>query len=448
METCITSYPEPGPLPIERLDAVGYATALAAARAILDAAPLPPLDAVIHGIGVRLHTNNLHWRRFWSANWFAPDQWATLSGGSSPGEPRVHLYAATPAGATAPWAGYSAENNTAFLSGDAPYGPLRALAFVAVARLLAEEEAAHLLPGLCVRKNDRGVLLLSGPGADLSAHLPGLMEHADAHLIAFDGILIRYGLVRMVDGVSLLPTLIIDEKGVTVPGYRLFPWLDTYGYAEPRADARCLTLEGKEVYCFARDLDLGRIPEAFAFPLEQTWYVPTQIVAARPELIGVLWPGPEPLTTRRDSADESQECSGLENVPPLSPDLWERFGAWARQATSSPAMTDAPSTRSLLDEIGPETVAQALVRLRANSRARAMVSPQRLWPGHAGGQPLRPLQITRVELIDHGKSTPLAPDALSEQPASDAANLFLPGEEQVARVLTGMLQRAIGGEGS
>jgi hypothetical protein len=370
---------------------------------------------------VRLHTHNPHWRRFWSANWFAPDQWATLTTRSAPTEPQVHLYAIPSGVGASPWAGYSRERNTAFLMGDIPYGPLRALALGAVARKLAAEEAVHCVAGACLKWGDSGTLLLYPPHLDPETRLTALlalMKRDEAHLIALDSVFVRYGLMRMVDGVTFLPTLVIDEKGHTISGFRLFPWLEEHGYWEPRADTRCLTLDGEEEYCFARDLDLGRAPEAFAFPLEQAWYLPTQIVTAEPGLVGALWRG------------------GLENVPPLTQQLWRQFGAWADQA--------APSLdRALLEELGQEQVAQTLCRLRAAPHGRAMVSPATLWPGRAGGHPWRPVQIERVALLERDEATPLDSQALSQHVtnAPDQASTLC--SDEIAGTLMHMLARAI-----
>jgi hypothetical protein len=415
-----TSIQDPAALPVERLDEAACAQALAEAQALLDVDAPPPLDAIIHGARVRLHTHNPHWTRFWSANWFAPDQWASLTTKSAPAEPQVHLYAIPAEAGAAPWAGYSREQNTGFLRGDTPYGPLRALALGAVARKLAEEEAVHCVAGTCLKRDGRGTLLLYPPDLDPETRitaLSALMEKDRAHLVALDSVFIRYGLMRMVDGVTFLPTLVIDEKGHTISGFWLFPWLEECGYWEPRADTRCLTLDGEEEYCFARDLDLGRTPEAFAFPLEQAWYLPTQIVAAEPALVGALWHG------------------GLENVPPLTPELWQQFGAWADQAAAS-------SARALVEELGQEQVARALCRLRTAPHGRAMASPATLWPGRAGGHPWRPVQIERVALLEADKATPLDSQALSQHIASAPGQASSLCGDEISDTLTHMLARA------
>jgi hypothetical protein len=444
MNVYLTDYTDPFPVPVERLDQAGYESALVEARGLLEAEPTAPLDAVIHGVTIRLHTNNGHWQRFWSANWFAPDQWATLTGGSPPAEPRIHIHAVTPETKGIPWAAYHHAEKAGFLRGDTPYGWLRSVALNAVARTLAEEEAVHWVRAVCVKQGGLGKLLLPTPNLDLATAIPALMKQEDTHLISLDGVFIRYGLVRMVDGVTLLPTLVINEKGYTIPGYLLFPWLQECGYQEPRADARCLTLEGEEMYCFARDLDLGRAPEAFAYPLEQAWYVPTQMVAAQPDLVGALGSG------------------HVENVPPLTPEVWDRFGDWARQTaptldmaafSPAPARSDGAPDGRPTKESREEKVTELLCRLRAAAQGRAMVPPEQLWPGHAGGHPCRPLLVKEVMLLTPSGPKPLDPQALPVYLVDKSVNLLdavgAPDDrpfkgDEVSRTLAKMLVRAVG----
>jgi hypothetical protein len=435
MDAVKTRITDPAPLPAEHLDAANYAAALSKAQQILESDSLSLLDAVIHGVGVRLYTNNSHWHRFWSANWFAPSQWAALTGVVPPDEPKVHIYA-TSLGASeslpaSAWAGYSFAHSTGFLAGDAPYGPLRALALGAVAHWLADEEAVHFVPSVCVRQDGAGSLMLDAPGVDRAAAAAALMESDGMHLLAFDGVFVRYGLVRMVDGVTMLPTHLIDEQGTTTRGYRLFPWLDDYGFIEPRADTRCLTLAGKREYCFARDLDLGRAPDAMAYPFEQAWYLPTQVVAGDPVLVGALWP-----------PAGSENGALLENVPPHSADLEDQFGGWASRAAST--LSDAPqaSARSTLEQLGQAEVAKALCRLRAVPESRVLIAPNQLWPGRSGGNPWQPMRIRHVTLLGSDEPMPLEGAAVSAYLTETAADLSGLYEEEANKILTTELERA------
>jgi hypothetical protein len=446
MTICVTHTQETAPIAGEQLDSKHFSSHIQAFRAELDRSKLAPLDAVIHGTVVRLHTNSPHWHRFWSANWFAPQQWAALTGNLPPTEPQVHIYASNSPQESVSWSGYHLDERTAFLRGDVPYGPLRSLALAMAGRLLAEDQAVHLVPGICAKVNGRGTIMLRAPSLDLPTALGTATAIENLHLCAVDGVLVRYGLVRMVDGVTMLPTTIIDEKGYTLAGYRLFPWLDAYGYWEPRADARCLTLKGEETYCFARDLDLGRTPEAFAFPVEQAWYVPTQIVANDPALIGALW-SPTETASAKEPVEASGPagalgCHGLENVPPLTPALWEAFGAWATDATSTLTAHAPRATQALLDTLGARAVAEALCRLRGSTHARALASPQQLWPGNIKGNPAEPVLIERILVMDgQGLSQPEAAD-LFEQLGNADISLPVAPTEELTRALGTMLARA------
>jgi hypothetical protein len=251
------------------------------------------------------------------------------------------------------------------------------------------------------------------------------MESPRSHLVALNGVFVRYGLVRMVDGVTMLPTLVIDEKGNQITGYRLFSWLEEFGYLEPRADASCLTLAGEEEYCFARDLDLWRAPEAFAFAAERAWYVPTPIVATQPGLIGDVW------------------RAGVENVPPLAPVGSERLKDWRNEFASVLSTSTAPSTRSLLEREGQEKVVGALCRLRAAPYGRAMVPPEQLWPGHAGGHPWRPFQIERVAVMGSVAPVPLDAEALTKHLTRASANLSSLNDAAITAAFTNLLRRAI-----
>jgi hypothetical protein len=427
MDPYMPRHADPSPLAAERLDSASYQLALADAQVGLDIKDASPLDAVIHGVTVRLYTTNSHWRRFWSANWFAPDQWASLVGGTPPDEPRIHVYAV--ASDSAPWAGYSEAHSAAFLTGDVPYGPLRALALGAVALLLAREEAAHFVPGAILKQNGQGMLLLRGPGVDPADFYAKLMVSTSAHAFALDGAFVRYGLVRMVDGVTLLPTMLFDEGGVATRGYHLFPWLDEYGYDEPRADVRCISLAGEEVYCFSRDLDLGRNPDALSFPIEQAWYVPTPIVASDAGIVGALWHG------------------ALEGVPNMSPDLWQAHGEWACEALSALTSTAPDLTHAFVAGAGEQAVAEALVRLRAAPHGRAMVTPGQLWPGRAGGHPWRTIRIERAALLDGTMQTELAASALRKQLERTRSVLADLWDERIEEVFAEVMGRALDGDG-
>jgi hypothetical protein len=291
----------------------------------------------------------------------------------------------------------------------------------------------HFVPGVCVKKEGHGLLLLNPSGLEWFTAVSQLMDNAETQLFALDGVFIRYGLVRMMDGVTLLPTKIIDEQGFTTRGYRLFPWLDENGFIEPRADARCLTLDGEEEFCFSRDLDLGRAPDAMAYPLEQAWYVPTQIVAASPGLVGALWPRPE-----------SDGRALPENVPPFAPEMLDESGQWADEITATLGDATNPATRSLLEEIGTTEVAEALCCLRATPEVRALVFPEQLWPGRAGGNPGRPLWTERVALLGSAGPLPLDGPALSEHLANTAVYLSGLYEEEPNSTLTMVLGRATG----
>jgi hypothetical protein len=427
MDIFLSDHPDLGPLPVEALDEAGYISLLAETESLRNS-DVAPLDVVIHGLRARLHTDNPHWRQLWSLNWFAPDQWASLTGNRSPVKAQITVYAGNKKARGRPWAGYSHAHHTAFLMGNTPYGSLQALVCTAVARLLAENQAAHYIPGICIKRNGKSTLVLSFDElttTELAIVVSNLMKIPDMHLVALRGVVVRYGLVRMVDGVTLLPVSVIGEKGHNIVGYRLFSWLDEHGYWEPRADARCLTLTGDEEYCFARDLDLGRAPEAFAYSVEQAWYVPTQIVATAPELVGILW-----------------KHGKLENVLPGDAEGVNQFREWAREAIPSGDVGEDASIWTGLAGWDEARVIETLCRLRASPNGRVMIAPQHLWPNRVSGNPARPVQIEQLQWLDEGSVVPRPATDLSGKLVETGSRLYGTGGEDIGRTLTTMLERA------
>jgi DNA-binding transcriptional ArsR family regulator len=169
-----------------------------------------------------------------------------------------------------------------------------------------------------------------------------------------------------------------------------------------------------------------------AFPLEQAWYVPTQVVAVDPRLVGSLWHGPDP-----------KAGASLENVPPFTPKLSDQYSEWAKEAMASFGEGTARSTLSLLVEIGEEKVVEVLCRLGAPSQARALVVPGQLWPGRAGEHPWCPLRIEQVALLDDARLTHLEPPALAECLRGTPSDPYGLLEDEISNVLTDMLGRAV-----
>jgi hypothetical protein len=162
------------------------------------------------------------------------------------------------------------------------------------------------------------------------------------------------------------------------------------------------------------------------------------MVAVDPALVGLFWS--ESAETMGDAG-----CEGLENVPDLTPELWERYGPWAEEvATTLPGQ---PESANHSTPEGPKQgFAEALCRLRATPEARAMAAPRRMWPGRAGGQPQQPVRVEQILVVDGVRLRPLDPPSIKERLNVRHAGFFAPDVEASA-ILAALLSRAISESG-
>jgi len=134
----------------------------------------------------------------------------------------------------------------------------------AVASLAANalaRQTALVVRGTCVEAKGNATLV-TGPGhASVAAPL--------GQVAIGDLVLIRITLTRQVDGVQLAPTGVLTERGQEINGAAMWQWLRDDAYQEPRADVFCLSLDGRDEPVMARDLDLDRCPEPYAYALAQ-----------------------------------------------------------------------------------------------------------------------------------------------------------------------------------
>ena len=136
------------------------------------------------------------------------------------------------------------------------------------------DQTALVVRGTCVESNGKATLVM-GPGyADVAAQL--------GQVVIADLVLVRVTLTRQVDGVQLAPTLILTERGQEIRGADICRWLREDAYQEPRADVFCLNLAQRDEPVMARDLDLGRCAEPYAYPLAkaQAHFAPPLITEA------------------------------------------------------------------------------------------------------------------------------------------------------------------------
>ena len=91
-----------------------------------------------------------------------------------------------------------------------------------------------------------------------------------------------------------------------------------------------------------------------------------------------------------------------------------------------------------------EQVVELLCRLRAAPKGRAMVLPERLFPGRAGGHPWRPIQIEQVAQLGPEGQSPLERTEITQNLAAAGLSLFGPEGQAGVDTLSTVLLRAIG----
>ena len=142
-------------------------------------------NANIAGVVIQLRTNSPHLNDYWLENWY-PAQLETEL------EPHGVIYAVKGVTGRDPRAYYNSESRTGFIFNTAYYGQLRSMALGMAADIAERMFDAHFLHGSCVEVGGRGTALIGGPGMGKSGPIFRLLEHPDAKLIAYDGVMVRY----------------------------------------------------------------------------------------------------------------------------------------------------------------------------------------------------------------------------------------------------------------
>ena len=222
-------------------------------------------DAILGGLRARLFTDNLTLAETWADTFFGPQEWHILVRHTPPTQVTLSMYAAAVKDHAPVLAASPAQAAAVMINqtdGDALLDTLIALA----AHKLVEQ-IAWVARGTCVAVGQRDVLV-TGPGHAQVAEQLAL--HTNGRITLADPVLLRITLTRQVDGVQLAPTRILTERGQEITGARALHWLRRDAYQEPRADVFCLTLDQRDEPAMARDLDLDRYAELYAYPLTRT----------------------------------------------------------------------------------------------------------------------------------------------------------------------------------
>jgi hypothetical protein len=219
-------------------------------------------DAVLGGLRARLFTNQLAVAEAWSDTFFGPQEWQTLVGQATPPHAVMSFYAVA-TDKDEPVAAVEPAQSAGILVNRAEEGILLDAVTMLAAHKLAAQ-AGWVTRGTCVSAGQRGVLVTGAGHASVAA---AIAIHARGQITVNDPVLVRLTLTRQVDGVQLAPTRVITERGKEITGARIWQWLRRVAYQEPRADVFCLTLTGRDEPMMARDLDLDRRAEPYAYPL-------------------------------------------------------------------------------------------------------------------------------------------------------------------------------------
>ena len=219
-------------------------------------------DTILGGLRARLFTNQLALAEAWSDTFFGPQEWQTLVGQTPPPQAAMSFYAAI-AEKQEPITAVDPAQSVGVLINRTEESLLLDLVAALAARKLGEQ-TGWVARGTCVSAGQRSVLV-TGPGH--AAVAAEIAAHAHGQIAVNDPVLVRLTLTRQVDGVQLAPTRVITERGQDIAGARIWQWLRHNAYQEPRADVYCLTLEGRDEPVMARDLDLDRCAEPYAYPL-------------------------------------------------------------------------------------------------------------------------------------------------------------------------------------
>ncbi|MEK7279571.1 MAG: hypothetical protein AAB090_02845, partial [Nitrospirota bacterium] len=243
-------------------------------------------DVIIHGIRVRATTNSPHLIKFWRMNWFSPDEWKGLTSKPPEEEPRVIVYALTGVDDEEEAAYYSRSTDTIIFFNTSYYGQLKSWVLGAVGRILSRDFGIHSIHGACVTKDNLGVLYIAPTGTGKSTSSYGLMQFDGTRFHSDDWVYVRYAYSTK-EGKKVSPLSIEDRNGSIIRGYEVYRRLESEGIKEDlKVTAR--TLDDNIMILKAKDLDIKRGTEAYAYISEKLFYLRSSLVESFPESIPAI----------------------------------------------------------------------------------------------------------------------------------------------------------------
>ncbi len=348
-----------------------------AAQAHIQANPdqVTRLEAMIHGVRVRVFTNSQHLAEFWRENWYSVEEWETATGMRVTSQPRVRVYALAGVEGQTEAAYYSHNTGTIVFFNTAYYGQLKSWVLGAVGRVLAEESGIHSIHGACVETEGNGILYIAPTGTGKSTSSYGLMSSPGSRFHSDDWVYIRYT-YRTRDGRLVAPTSVTVEGQEVARGFRCFAWLER----ERRGQVRGLGLRNEDITVSAEDLDLEEAPQAYAYISEKVFYLRANLAESFPEVAYQILQ------------------SDLENVPDVTP----QFIFDNPELVSSMVMAWMTSSnrkiRDYFREKSLDEVTTLAGRLVAFDNARAMLDISQVFD-RVVADPMEPVRLTHTFLL-------------------------------------------------
>jgi hypothetical protein len=92
-------------------------------------------------------------------------------------------------------------------------------------------------------------------------HVAVLLKDLQPSATGDDSLYLRYAITRQGVETPIFPALVLDDWGSEIRGQELYLWLHEFGDQFPRAELFGFGLDGREVQCFLREVDLHiRLP--------------------------------------------------------------------------------------------------------------------------------------------------------------------------------------------
>ncbi|MCL4534510.1 MAG: hypothetical protein M1370_05035 [Bacteroidetes bacterium] len=346
------------------------------------------LEAVIHGVRVRVFTNSQHLADFWGENWYSVEEWEAATGTRVTSQPRVRVYALAGVEGQAEAAYYSRSTNTIVFFNTAYYGQLKSWVLGAVGRVLAEESGIHSIHGACVEKEDNGILYIAPTGTGKSTSSYGLMCYPNSRFHSDDWVYIRYA-YRSRDGRLVAPVSVVNGGQEVARGFQCFKWLES----NRRGTVRGIGLRNEEIAVPAEDLDLAEPPQAYAYISEKVFYLRANLAESFPEVAYQIL------------------HSNLENVPDVTPSFIFDNPELVSSMVMAWMTSSNPKIRDFFREKSLDEVTTLASRLVAFDNARAMLDISKVFD-KVVVNPMEPVRLTHTFLLRRNPDSATVIEAL------------------------------------